>query len=70
MLDYIQRGGVLGLLTLAIVGSVRKWWAPAWYVKAIEDERDEWKAVALNGTRLAERSTSVFEAAVRRGNQP
>lgn len=69
VLDYLSRGGVLGLLALVIVGSVRKWWVPAWYATELERERDEWKSMALSGTRLAERSSSVLEEAISRGKQ-
>lgn len=68
-LDYLRTGGVLGMLAMIVIGTLRKWWLPAWYVHDLEKERDEWKAMALSGTRLAERSSSVLEDAIKRGQR-
>jgi hypothetical protein len=66
-LEYVQRGGVLGMLIMVTLGTVRRWWFPAWYVRELEDDRNQWKELALQGTRIAERQTSLVEQAVERG---
>lgn len=67
MLDYLQRAGVLGLLAAALVGLNRRWWFPRWYVDELTEDRDEWRELAMQGTRIAERQLPLVETAVRRG---
>jgi hypothetical protein len=46
LLQFVQSGGVLGLLMAIVIGGSRGWWV---YGRTYEDmrrERDEWKAVA------------------------
>lgn len=69
MLDYLQRAGVLGLLAAALVGLNRRWWFPRWYVDELAADRDEWRELAMQGTRIAERQLPLVETAVRRGEE-
>jgi len=38
LLRYVRDGGILGILIVIVVGSMRKWWVPGWlYKQAIEE---------------------------------
>lgn len=50
----VQTGGVVGVLLVILWGGVRKWWVFGWRYTELEKERDEWKALALRSTNLAE----------------
>lgn len=61
ILHIVQTGGVTGLLLVIILGGIRRWWVFGWIYKESEErcemvakERDEWKALALRSTNLAE----------------
>lgn len=62
--NFIQIGGVPGLLFLALVGAFRGWWHPGHVVRDLKQDRDEWKAIALENMRIA--GTSVDELKERR----
>lgn len=62
--NFIQVGGVPGLLFLALVGVFRGWWHPGYVVKDIERDRDEWKAIAMQNMHIS--ATAVDELKERR----
>jgi len=60
-LDFIQAGGIVGILLLILVGGFRRWWVFGWYYNELMErhtnmrqERDAWKELALRSTNLAE----------------
>ncbi len=59
MLKTISEAGVIGLLVLVGVGLVKKWWVVGWAYDDVRAERDEWKELALSGTRTTERAVEV-----------
>lgn len=66
-LKYISQAGVLGLLTVIIFGGYKKWWVFGWIYKdaeartaKAEQERDDWRDLALHGTSLAEQTVDLF----------
>lgn len=61
ILKFINSGGVLGLLVIAIVGGYRKWWVYGWIYREVERERDDWRDIALHGTDLAEKTVDLFK---------
>jgi hypothetical protein len=71
--ELIQTGGIVGLMTVIIIGALRAWWLPAWVhknaldekekqAKRLEEERDWWRNVAM-------RSLSIGETAVRQRDE-
>lgn len=68
LFDYINTGGVIGLFTLILVGGFRRWWVWGWAYKdmeaakaRVEQERDDWRQLALHGTSLAEQTVNLFK---------
>lgn len=54
--QIVQTGGVVAVLVLIVVlgAKPRPWWVFGWRYREVTDERDEWKAIALRATNLAE----------------
>lgn len=44
----------LVLVLLILYGGRARWWVFGWYAAEVVKERDEWKEVALRGTKVAE----------------
>lgn len=61
--DTVQRWantiGVVTLLVLTLIGGYKQWWVFGWLYKDLVKDRDDWKALALKGTNLAERALDV-----------
>lgn len=54
ILDAVNAAGVVGLFALFVVALARKWVVMGWvYNDAVEREQ-EWKELALTGTKIAE----------------
>jgi hypothetical protein len=67
ILKIVSQAGVVGLLLIILVGGFRKWWVFGWQYKEaieqqkkIEQERDDWRNLALHGTNLAEQTVNLF----------
>lgn len=60
ILKYLNSAGVLGVLILAIIGGYRRWWVYGWLYKQMEQERDDWRNLALHGTKIAEQTVDLF----------
>lgn len=52
--DFIQWGGVVGLLLLFVFALSKKWVVMGWQYKAIEESNVRWMELALKSTNLAE----------------
>jgi hypothetical protein len=52
--DYIQWGGIVGILLFFIVALQRKWIVMGWQYRAIEQSNVRWMELALRSTNLAE----------------
>ncbi len=61
ILSVISDGGVLGLLILILYGLQKRWWVVGWAYDEVRTERDEWKELALSGTRAAERAVDLAQ---------
>jgi hypothetical protein len=52
-LDYVQWGGIIGLLLFFIIALQKKWVVMGWQYRAIEDSNARWMELALRSTNLA-----------------
>ena len=59
--DWINTGGIIGLLAFIIVGGARRWWVFGWQYKElldryqkIEESNVMWMQVALRGVSVTE----------------
>lgn len=57
----LGQGGVAALLLVILWSGVRKHWVFGWYAKEVTQDRDEWKAAALNGTIVAKQAVETLE---------
>lgn len=64
----IQAGGIAFLLFIALFGVFRGYWFPGYMYRDLEQDRDEWKAIALQNMRVA--ATAVDELKERRPSRP
>lgn len=76
-LDSVSRVGVVGILALALFGLQKKWWVPGWAYRELHDRHevlrerfDKVVETALQSSRGVERTASVLEEALRRGERP
>jgi hypothetical protein len=57
--EKLSGAGLATLLIMILVGGWRQYWVFGWQFKQLQDERDEWKRMALRGTDFAERAVSL-----------
>lgn len=55
----VNSGGVVLLLVAALYGGWKAWWVYGYQYRAMEKDRDEWKAMALRGSDLTEAATKA-----------
>jgi hypothetical protein len=48
ILEWVATGGMIPLLLGIIYGNVKGWWVSGAMYKTMEQDRDEWKALALD----------------------
>lgn len=53
--------GTLVFALVVLVGGWRKWWVYGWRYRELSEEKNEWKRLALRGTKMAERVVNVAE---------
>lgn len=56
--------GPFGTLVLSLVilfGGWKRWWVFGWHYRETVDEKNEWKAIAMRGTQLAEKAVTLKE---------
>jgi hypothetical protein len=58
----ISDAGIIGLLVVILVGGSKRWWAWGWQYEDLIKEKDEWKRLALSGTDMAEKLTSIAQS--------
>lgn len=70
LIDIVSKGGVIGLLTIAVLAFYREWivTGPSHRreIAKCEQERDEWKQLAFSGTEFAERHLEVIDRVSRK----
>jgi hypothetical protein len=64
LLQYIQSGGVLGLLLAIVIGGSRGWWVYGAIYQDMRRERDEWKAVATGAISSVKDTLAAMEPLV------
>lgn len=62
--DFLNSAGVLGFALLVIVAFLRGWVHTSREFDGVVKDRDEWKELALRGTRIADRAMQVGERRV------
>lgn len=62
-LDLADGVGVVGICVLAVVAFARGWICSGRELKAVEKQRDEWRAIALRSLTVTERTTDASEVA-------
>lgn len=74
--DAVSRVGVVGILALALYGLQKKWWVPGWAYRELYDRHevlrerfDKVVETALQSSRGVERTASVLEEAIKRGER-
>jgi hypothetical protein len=62
LFDWIQSGGIIGLLAFIIIGGSRKWWVFGWQYKDLQDRCEKiessnamWMQLALRGVNVTEK---------------
>lgn len=60
--DWIQSGGIIGLLAFILIGGARKWWVFGWQYKDLQDRcgkveqsNEMWMQLALRSTNVTEK---------------
>lgn len=60
--DWIQSGGIIGLLIVVILGGARRWWVFGWQYRELQDRCDKietsnamWMQLALRGVNVTEK---------------
>jgi hypothetical protein len=66
LLDFLQKGGVLGLLVLIVLSGARGWWVFSWQYRDLKQDRDDWKQLALSATRTGEKVADAVEKTARK----
>ena len=68
LIDHARDITVAGLLGFVLYGGWRRWWVWGWAYKdvlerlaTLERDRDEWKFMAMTGTRTAHTAVSLAE---------
>jgi len=56
-----EKLGIVGILFVALLGGMRKWWVWGWAYDQVVAERDEWKHLALKSFELASKVTEAAE---------
>lgn len=56
--SLVDKGGVVALLVIILLGGVRRWWVFGWTYREEVERGKEWRELALTGTRIAEHVAS------------
>lgn len=74
--DLVSRGGLPSAMAIVIWSGTRQLWVWGWLyrdaltrIDEMREERDEWKALALRSTHLAQEATATAREATR-GSKP
>lgn len=64
LIQLIDRGGLVVLLLVILVGGSRGWWVFGWHYRHLKAQHDMWQRLALRGTHLAEESVRLARRSV------
>ena len=62
-------GGLLVALIFALIGGFRGWWVFGRVFRDMQEERDEWRRLALQSTNLAEKSAELGSRLISSGGR-
>lgn len=61
VLDFLNRGGMLALLIVILVGGHRKWWTFGWIYQEKAREAEEWKERAWRSANTTDKALDVAQ---------
>ena len=61
---YANSLSVVAVLVLILLGGFKRWWVFGWHYKQVEQEKNDWRELALKGTSLAEELTEAHKRKV------
>lgn len=61
LIDLLARGGAFTLLAVMVVGLLREWVVPGTRFRKLEQEKDEWKALAMELMQTASKAVRMVE---------
>jgi hypothetical protein len=61
LIDLLARGGAFTLLAVMVVGLLRGWVVPGDRYRKMEQERDEWKSLAVELMQTAQKAIRLVE---------
>lgn len=69
-LSLLRDGGLVVGALLILVSGAREVWVWGWTYRAMQQDRDDWKSLALRNLDLAQRGTSLADHALNREVRP
>jgi hypothetical protein len=62
IVTLISQGGLIPFLVIVLYMGVKKHWVFGWYARELEEDRNEWKQAAQEGTFVARRAIDTAES--------
>lgn len=59
IINFLQQGGMLGLLVAVILLGSKRMWVFGWQYRQLWDEKEEWRKQAQGNLRLSDKSADV-----------
>lgn len=60
-LDWLTRGGAMGIMALAVVAFLREWVVPGSVHQRCEKDRDEWKDLAWRSLSTTDKAVTLAD---------
>jgi hypothetical protein len=54
LFEVADKAGAILILLIILLGAVKGWWVTGWQYREAQNRENEWKQLALTGTKLAE----------------
>lgn len=51
---------MVAALLAVLVGGARQWWVFGWQFRMVQEDRDRWRDIALNGSDLATKAVTTL----------
>lgn len=64
IMTALDKGGVVALLIGVIVGGIRQWWVFGHHYREMRADRDQWRALAMDGHTLNRRAVSALATTI------
>lgn len=62
----LKQGGPIAMFIIFIMGLMRRWWIMGSHFQDLEEDRNFWRQVALDGLEAAEKTLDLHEQSIRR----